>query len=399
MKIVVVSEFFYPYKTGTQKILTELSEDFVEYGLEVDVLTTKNGCREEKQKLDKYETYKGINIKRIFTTDGDRDSKYKRIISYAVFTWNVFINLLLKKDYDKILFVSNPPLVPYIGYIMKKLKKKEYIYLVHDIYPDVAEKLNVIKENSIISKAMNRINNKVYNNAHKIIALGSDMKQVIVNKGIDKDKIEIVTNWADSKVTYEKNVGSEFFMNSVMENKFNIVYSGNISKVHDVDTLLDVSRQLKDDEEIKFIFVGNGNRRDYIIEAKENESLHNVEVYDYMYGEEYNNLLNSASVFITTLQKGIEGLGVPSKTYTYMSVAKPLIAIMNKDSEIGNMVNKYNLGRQFSSNESKEITEFIYNIKNNKLLYDEICSNVRTVFNSCYERKKVTRKFYNVITK
>ncbi len=399
MKVVVVSEFFYPYKTGTQKILTELSEDLVEYGIEVDVLTTKNACREEKQSLKNNEIYKGINIKRIFTTDGNRDSKIQRIISYIIFTWNIFINLLFKKNYDKILFVSNPPLVPYIGYIIKKIRKKEYIYLVHDIYPDVAEKLQVIRKNGIISKGMNYVNSKVYNNADKIIAIGSDMKRVIVNKGVNKEKIEIVTNWADSKLTFEKEVDDEFFMNSEIKNKFNIVYSGNISKVHDVDTILDVARQLKDDKEIRFIFVGNGNRKDYIVEVKKDEELHNIEVYDYMYGEDYNNLLNCASAFITTLQKDIEGLGVPSKTYTYMSVAKPLIAIMNRDSEIGSMVSKYNLGRQFNSNESNKIAEFIYNIKSNKLLYDEICSNIRTVFTTCYERKKVTQKFYNIITK
>ena len=52
MKIVLISEFFYPYKTSTQKILTELSEDLVESGLEVDVITTKNAYREEKIKLE-----------------------------------------------------------------------------------------------------------------------------------------------------------------------------------------------------------------------------------------------------------------------------------------------------------------------------------------------------------
>ena len=211
MKLVLVSEFFYPYKTSTQKILTELAEDFVEYGLEVDVLTTKNAYREEKQELKKYEVYKGINIKRIFSTEGNRDSKVGRLLNYITFTSSVFFNLLFKKDYDKILFVSNPPLVPYIGYLIKKIRKKDYVYLVHDIYPDVAEKLGVIQNGSFISKVMNYMNNKIYKNAQKIIALGKDMKQVIVNKGISPDKIEIVTNWADSKVNFEKEVSREFY--------------------------------------------------------------------------------------------------------------------------------------------------------------------------------------------
>ncbi|MDH5092766.1 glycosyltransferase [Clostridium perfringens] len=397
MKVVLVSEFFYPYKTSTQKILTELAEDFVEYGLEVDVLTTKNAYREEKQDLRKYEIYRGINIKRVFSTEGNRDSKIGRLLNYITFTTSVFFNLLFKKNYDKILFVSNPPLVPFIGYLIKKLRGKNYIYLVHDIYPDVAEKLGVIKKGSIISKVMNYMNKKIYTNAERIIALGKDMKSVIVDKGVDEEKIEIVTNWADSRVNYEKEVDKNFYKKYRLENKFNILYTGNISKVHAIDTIVEVAKILKNEEDIMFTFVGDGNRKQDLIKLKEKEDLRNIQLENYMFGEEYNNLLNCANLFITTLQQGIEGLGVPSKTYTYMSVAKPLIAIMSENSEIGSMVNQYNLGKQFNNKEYHKIAEFILELKNSNELYNEISKNVRNKFLNEYERKKVTNKFYKVI--
>ncbi|MDM0948421.1 glycosyltransferase family 4 protein [Clostridium perfringens] len=397
MKVVLVSEFFYPYKTSTQKILTELAEDFVEYGLEVDVLTTKNAYREEKQDLRKYEIYRGINIKRVFSTEGNRDSKIGRLLNYITFTTSVFFNLLFKKNYDKILFVSNPPLVPFIGYLIKKLRGKNYIYLVHDIYPDVAEKLGVIKKGSIISKVMNYMNKKIYTNAERIIALGKDMKRVIADKGVDEEKIEIVTNWADSRVNYEKEVDKNFYKKYRLENKFNILYTGNISKVHAIDTIIEVAKILKNEEDIMFTFVGDGNRKQDLIKLKEKEDLRNIQLENYMFGEEYNNLLNCANLFITTLQQGIEGLGVPSKTYTYMSVAKPLIAIMSENSEIGSMVNQYNLGKQFNSKEYHKIAKFILELKNSNELYNEISKNIRNKFLNEYERKKVTNKFFNII--
>lgn len=397
MKVVLVSEFFYPYKTSTQKILTELAEDFVEYGLEVDVLTTKNAYREEKQDLRKYEIYRGINIKRVFSTEGNRDSKIGRLLNYITFTTSVFFNLLFKKNYDKILFVSNPPLVPFIGYLIKKLRGKNYIYLVHDIYPDVAEKLGVIKKGSIISKVMNYMNKKIYTNAERIIALGKDMKRVIADKGVDEEKIEIVTNWADSRVNYEKEVDKNFYKKYRLENKFNILYTGNISKVHAIDTIIEVAKILKNEEDIMFTFAGDGNRKQDLIKLKEKEDLRNIQLENYMFGEEYNNLLNCANLFITTLQQGIEGLGVPSKTYTYMSVAKPLIAIMSENSEIGSMVNQYNLGKQFNSKEYHKIAKFILELKNSNELYNEISKNIRNKFLNEYERKKVTNKFFNII--
>lgn len=397
MRVILVSEFFYPYKTGTQKILTELTEDLIEYGLEVDVLTTNNAYREKKIKLPKYEEHNGIKIKRILATSFDRDNKIGRVINYITFTTSVFFNLLMKKDYEKVIFVSNPPLVPYIGYLMKKIKKKEYVYLVHDVYPDVAERLGVIKKDSIVYKLMDKINNKIYTNASKVIALGSDMKQVIKAKGIQEEKIDIVTNWADSNITYKKAVTEDFYSKYNLNDKFNILYTGNISKVHAIDTIVNVARKMVDNKKVKFTFIGNGSNKDYLEKVIEKENLDNIQLFDYVFGEEYNNLLNCADVFITTLQKGIEGLGVPSKTYTYMSVGKPLIAIMSDKSEIGSMVNKYDLGKQFNSNEIDEIYEYINELQVNKDKYNLICKNVEVVFSKKYERKKVTSEFYKAI--
>lgn len=244
---------------------------------------------------------------------------------------------------------------------------------------------------------MNYMNKKIYTNAERIIALGKDMKSVIVDKGVDEEKIEIVTNWADSRVNYEKEVDKNFYKKYRLENKFNILYTGNISKVHAIDTIVEVAKILKNEEDIMFTFVGDGNRKQDLIKLKEMEDLRNIQLENYMFGEEYNNLLNCANLFITTLQQGIEGLGVPSKTYTYMSVAKPLIAIMSENSEIGSMVNQYNLGKQFNNKEYHKIAEFILELKNSNELYNEISKNVRNKFLNEYERKKVTNKFYKVI--
>lgn len=394
MRLKLISEFFYPYQTSTQKILTELAEDLVEQGLDVSVLTTKNAYREEKQTLKKYEVYKGIKIKRIAASSFSRDSFIGRILNYLTFTTGILFNLLFKNDYDKILFVSNPPLVPFIGYLVNKLRRKPYVYLVHDVYPDVAIKLGVIKTQSLIAKIMNFMNNKIYQNAEKIIVLGEDMKKVIVKKGINPDKIVIITNWADSTKNYPVNVSEEFYKKYQLNNKFNILYTGNISKVHAIDSVLELARRLKGYPDIQFMIVGDGNRKQYIEEVKKKESLDNISLANYMFGEEYNTLLNCANIFITTLQDGIEGLGVPSKTYTYMSVHKPLLAVMSETSEIGKMVNQYQLGAQYNAGSEEEMAKFILNQKNNIDIYNGYCQNVKKTFNQFYERKKVTQKFY-----
>lgn len=397
MKLLILSEFFYPDKSSTPKVLTELAEDMVEYGLDVEVITSRSSYKGENEDLKKQEKYKSIDIKRVYSSKFNRNSYLGRIINYLTYLISTIINLIKKSDYDCILLVSNPPVLPIIGYIMNKIKKKPYIYLIHDVYPDIAVKVGAIKENGLVFKIMSFINRKIFKSASKIIVLGKDMKKNLLSKGIKEENIKIITNWADKNKIYKVNKKNKFSKTEKINETFNIIYTGNIGRFHDIETILDSANQLKDNVNIKFIFVGDGYKKKVIEQYIDKFKLENIKLMDYVYGETYNQLLNSADLFITTLDKGIEGLGVPSKTYSYLAAGKPIIAIMNESSEIGSLVEENNLGLRVNSGNSKEISEFILKMSEDKNTYEDICSNVFNNFNKNYERKMVTKKFYDLI--
>lgn len=399
MKLLILSEYFYPDKSSTPKVLTELAEDIVKNGIEVDVITSNSSYRSQNRDLKAREIHEGINIKRVYSSKFNRNKALGRIINYLTFLVSSFINTIIKNDYDYILLVSNPPVLPIIGYVVNKIRKKPYIYLLHDIYPDMAIKVGAIKESGLICKVMTFINKKIYNNAHKVVVLGNDMKQNLLNKKVCEDKIEIITNWADREKIYKLEKINEFSKKQKINDTFNIVYTGNIGRFHDIETILETAKKLKEINDIKFVFVGDGYKKKYIESYVNQFKLQNIKMLDYQYGETYNQLLNSADLFITTLDKGIEGLGVPSKTYSYLAASKPIIAIMNKDSEIGSLVEENKLGLRVDSGEVKKITDFILDVKQNSNLYKSIQKNVEEIFNNNYERNIVTIKFVNLMSK
>lgn len=397
MKLLILSEFFYPDKSSTPKVLTELAEDIVEYGIEVDVITSKISYKGENENLKDKEIYKNINIKRVRSSELNRNSYFGRIINYLTFLVSAFTAVILKKDYDCMLIVSNPPVLPIIGYLINKLKGKPYIFLLHDIYPDIAVKVGAIKEGGLIFKIMSYINKKIFNSASKIVVLGKDMKQNLLDKNVSSENIEIITNWADRSKIFKSKKDNEFSRNEKINTTFNIVYTGNIGRFHDIETILESALKLKNNEEVKFIFVGDGYKKPLIEEYVKNNKLSNVKLMGYQYGETYNQLLNASDIFITTLDKGIEGLGVPSKTYSYLAAGKPIIAIMNSSSEIGSLVEENNLGVRVDSGDSDKIVKFILNISKDETIYKDIESNIEKIFENSYERKIVTKKFYELI--
>lgn len=397
MRLLILTEYFYPDKSSTPKVLTELAEDLIEYGIDVSVITSNKSYKNQNDNLISDETYKGIKIKRIRSSGFNRDNYLGRILNYITFVLNMFIKLIFKSDYDMVLVVSNPPLLPIISYIIRRIKKKKYIYLVHDIYPDIAVKVGAIKQGGIVYSIMNFINSKVYRYSEKIIVLGDDMKEFLLRKNVDVSKLIKITNWADSEKIYRTSKENNFSVKYSIQKTFNIVYTGNIGRFHNIELILEVANYLRNDKEINFIFVGDGYKKKVIEKYISDKKLDNIKLFDYCYSEEYNQVLNTADIFISTLDKGIEGLGVPSKTYSYLAIGKPIIAIMNKNSEIGNLVIENNIGIVEESDNIIRMADFIKNIKYDYKLYCDFSNNAYDLFKSNYDRKVVTKKFDDLI--
>ena len=392
-KILILSEFFYPDKSSTPKVLTELAEDFVKNGLDVEVICSNHSYK-GNLKLSKKEIFNGIKIARINSSNFNRNSKIGRLINYVSFTFNLFIKLLFSNRYDSILVVSNPPLIPFIAYLNKLMKNKPYYYLVHDVYPDIAVEVGAIKKDSVPYKLMNKINQLAIKNTEKLIVLGKDMKDIFLKKGVEEQGIKIITNWSKKyKLSFEK-ADNAFYKERELISTLNIVYTGNIGRFHDIETIIEIAKvSMEDLPNVRFIFVGDGfKRKDLELAIKNGTS--NIIISDYQYDASYLDVLSGADLFISTLSPRIKGLGVPSKTYSYLAAGKPIIAIMEQGTEIGDLVESENLGIRADSMEVDKVIDFIKGISSDKVKLEAVQNNVQKIFLDRYEREKVTNEFY-----
>jgi len=395
-KILILSEFFYPDKSSTPKVLTELAEDLVNNGLDVEVICSNHSYK-GSLKLSKKETVNGIKISRINSSNFSRDSKLGRIINYMSFTANLFVKLLFSNKYDSILVVSNPPLIPFIAYLNKLMKNKPYYYLVHDVYPDIAVEVGAIKKDSMPYKLMNNINQLAIKNTEKLIVLGKDMKDVFLKKGVVHKRIKVITNWSKK---YELSLGktdNKFYKERELIKTLNIVYTGNIGRFHDIETIIELAKaSMKVLPNVRFIFVGDGFKRPELEQAITN-GITNIVISDYQYDSSYLEVLSGADLFISTLSPRIKGLGVPSKTYSYFAAGKPVIAIMEQGTEIGDLVENENIGIRVDSMEVDKVIDFIEAISSDKIKLEEMQNKVQKIFLDRYERQKVTNEFYQLL--
>ncbi|MCR2045359.1 glycosyltransferase family 4 protein [Anaerosalibacter massiliensis] len=398
--VLILCQYFYPEYISSATLPTELAEDLVKKGLSVDVLCGYPKEFYNDKKIAKNEVYKGINIRRVKYTALDNKTKFGRIINFFSFFMSVLFKLHSITKYKCIIVYSNPPILPLIPYFASRISKTKFIFVAFDVYPDSALILGAIKKGSIIEKIMSYINKRVYNNASKVVALGTEMKRYMLENNITNrsDIIEVIPNWYNGEKLIKQNIIFNKEFKRLRETfPFIVLYSGNMGLAQDMKTILRCMDKFKNNDNVLFVFTGNGNKVEHVKNYIKDNKIKNAKVYGFLLGEDYSDVLKMADACLVSLERGIEGIGVPSKTYGYLAAGKPVLAIMSDDTDIARKLNEYNAGGNVIQDDIEGLEELILKFINDKELLDICSKNAKRLFNDLYERQICTEMYYKMI--
>ena len=397
--VLMLCQFFYPEKVSSAVLPYETAEDLVKKGLKVKVVC---GCPKEtaKNRIPKKDVVNGIEIRRIDYLHLSKASKVGRLVNYSSLLLSMFFHWPLLIRSKCLLVYSNPPILPLIASINKSLFKVNYIFVCYDVYPDIAVVTKHLTKKSFTYKLMLRINRRMDNNVNKVITLSNDMKAYIqaTRKSISADRITVISNWYDNQ-----NVGRSEEIIDVeikrMKSKYKLIilYSGNMGICQDVDTLLESAKQLSGNKDILFIFTGFGQKEKRLKAEALECNLSNVEFYGFLSGHKYIDMLKVADVHVVSLVSGVEGMCVPSKTYSYMAIGRPLIAIMSESTDIAKDIYDHGLGYVVEPGDSEKLSEYISYMSRNEDEAQQMGDRALSVFNANYRREMNTDKYYRVI--
>src|SRR5699024_1699799 len=249
--------------------------------------------------------------------------------------------------------------------IASKLFKVKLVFVCYDVYPEIAEKTNVVNTKSLPSKLMRKVNKIVYKNLHTVVSLSNEMKKSLLQKrpDLEEKQVKVIPNWYADKGGLKNNptlVNSKF---EYLKDNFVVSYFGNMGTAQDLDTIVNAIRKLKNDNNIHFLFAGHGNKKELLTEIVYKEQIRNVTILDFLHNKEYQDALEISDCYIVSLAKGLTGLAVPSKTYSYMMAGKPIIAIIGKESDIARDLIDYNAGYALKPGEESNLVDAIMEMK------------------------------------
>ncbi len=382
--IRILSMYFYPDVATTGQLLTELAIGLTERGYAVKVITAQPTY--EKQSAPSRERYRGIDIVRLWSTTLNKNTVTGKLLNSLSFFLSTTLALLFSRDRSPLLIVSNPPFLPAVGVILRVIRGIKFIFLVHDVYPDIAVRLGYLKENSIVVAVWDRVNSAIIRGASRIIVLSNSMKNVIAGKAGPADrtdgtrKIVIIHNWADGEfIRPMKRDRNDFLQQHGLMGKFVVLYSGNLGLFHELEIVVEAARCI-DDDAFRFVFIGEGGKKPLLEQMVKQYQLNNVLFFPYQEKELLPHSLTAASVSVVTLEENIEGLAMPSKLYTIMAAGNPIIGICDTGSDVSNIVNAARCGFTMLHDDRDGIIRILHQLKDDPRLAGELGKNARAYF-------------------
>ncbi len=409
-KILVIEQHFYPEVAATGQLLLDLCEDLVKAGYQVKVITgNPTELFQKKINIPRRENYQGIEIVRLKNTTLSKYNMAGRVINYLTFHLSIFFHIIFSKRPDLVLVLSNPPFISFHGLILKIFKKCKVIYNVQDLFPDLAVELGKLR-NRLFIFVLKTLSKYIIRKMDKVIVVGECMERKIkeeVLKDVEREDDHVVTihNWADGeklKVVGVVGAGAEdnyLKKEWGLEGKFVVLYSGNIGYLHEFDTIISAAEDIQNKgyKDIVFVFIGEGIKKEYIRKKAEERGLNNILFFPYQPREMLTHSLGAADVSLVTLEKGFEGMVVPSKIYGILASGRPVIAVVGGESEIVEIIREGKCGEVVKIGDYQDLEDSIIKYYNDRDKCREDGLSGRRYFEKNFDRKIATKKYIEVI--
>ena len=407
IKLLSLTAYYTPENAASLYLYENIYCDIVSNGVGVVLYTPipTRGITEDvrnEYKNKKYETLFGDKmIVHRFNLIGEKKNPVLRAWRYTMSCIKQFCKGVFAKDArscDLMFISSTPPIQGAMAALVKKCRHIPLIYNLQDIFPDSLVGTGLAKKDGLLWKIGRVIENFTYRNADKIIVISQDFKRNIMAKGVPEDKIEVIYNWVDEQavVHIPRNENKLFEKYNLDPNKFYITYCGNIGLTQNMDLLLDVAKELSNEENIHFVLVGEGADKARVVKRVENENINNISFLPFQPYEDISHVFSLGDAGLIISKPGVGENSVPSKTWSIMSAECPVIANFD-ENEIKSILNDNNCGIFTKAGDKEAFKNAILELYHNQEKAVQLGKNGRQFIMENLTREIGTSKYVKVV--
>lgn len=393
MRVLILNQFFYPDISATSQLMTDLAQDLAAQGVEMTALCS-NASYIGGKSFPSSERFGKVQIERVPVIAFDRANILRRLGSYLSFYVSAFWRLVTLPKQDVILVLTTPPLVAVVAYALRLLKGSRMVYLVQDLYPDIAYEFGLLRRGSLFAGLLDRIARFLLHRADAIIALGSCMQERLEKKGVPCARIEVIPNWADgTEIVPVPRRPNPFRAQLGLDDECVVLYSGNMGRAHDFTAILQAMERLAPEKDIVFLFIGAGPKRSELEAFLRQNPEVNARLLDYVPREDLKLSMGAADISIVAVADGLEGLVVPSKLYGILASGRPVLYVGPPGSEAARTVSAHGCGFVVGNQDFAGLVAAIRQVKEDRNAAAAMGAAGRRAFDEHFERKVAVKRY------
>ncbi len=334
--IVFVNQHYAPDVASTGQHLTDLAEYLVENGFEVKVICGRSGYVGGSLDAPRQEKRNGVDVTRVWTTAFGRRNHLGRLLDYLSFFCSVLLGLLSKRvPASVVVYLTTPPLLPFVGRVVKTVRGTEYGVWAMDLHPEAEEVAGIIRSGGLISRVLRWCVGCAYRGASFIVDLGPYMKRRLGKYDLDEGKLHTIPVWSQAEEVYPVDRDENPLVDDFgVRNEFVVMYSGNAGLAHRFDEVLDAMAVLdRQQSPIHFLFIGDGPRKGEIVDFIRERQLQNASYHGYVSRTRLAWSLSVGQVHLLTLRDEMAGIAVPGKLFGIIAAGRPVLMVGPRQSE------------------------------------------------------------------
>jgi len=345
MRILILNQTFYPDLVSTAQHATDLAVELARRQHDVVAVSSRRAYDNPAKSFPRNETWNRVNIIRLRCTGFGKRAKWARACDFGSYFVSCFLTLLQLPRFDVVIAMTSPPLISLLAAWFIRMKGGRLVFWVMDLNPDEAVAAGWLAEGSWPARYLKRALHHSLSAAERIVVMDRFMRERILGKGVPGCKIDVIPPWShDRAVRYDHDEREAFRAQHGLAGKFVVMYSGNHSPCHPLNTLLDAAKRLSHRDDITFCFVGGGSEFGKVKRFVEQHSLPNVVTLPYQPLDRLSGSLSAADLHTVVLGDPFVGIVHPCKVYNILALGIPLLYIGPPQSHITDLLPASSIG-------------------------------------------------------
>jgi colanic acid biosynthesis glycosyl transferase WcaI len=392
MHILLLNEYYPPDTSATAKMAAQVAETLAERHR----VTVVAG----RPSYDPDEVYpwallrkgirNGVTVERVGSTAFPRHEMRKRVSNYLSYVALAVPRAAALRP-DVVLAMTDPPFAGIAGAFVSRVTGRPFVYNIRDLYPEMAVGGEIVNRSGWTDR-WERMHRRALRRAARVIVLGDDMRDRILAKGIDPERVRIVRDGASlSTVAPDR---SDPIVQQIRSGfSFVVLHAGNLGFYGAWGTLLKAAEILRN-ENVGFVFIGDGANRAAL--ESQAQTLPNVRILPFRPASEIPHVMAAGDLHVVTVRRGLEGVVVPSKLYSILAAGRPVLVVAPATTDAARIAASECCGVSADSDDPQGVADAIRALRDCPSRLAEMASHSRAAAEK-YARVKELHSFLAIL--